>query len=282
MMPALTGKTALITGAGRGIGRAIALKLASEGARLVLNDLDDGPLAQTVREIVQRGGDATPFPGSVTAPDFGDRFVRAAVSAYGCPDIIVNNAGYTWDNVIRKMSDEQFDAMTDVHLKAPFRILRAVQPYIRDAHDREAAEGKSVMRKVVNISSIAGIGGAVGQSNYASAKSGVRGLTRSLAKEWGPLHVTVNCVAFGYIETRLTEAVDRIKVLDVAGHQVTAGIPKDSVKGFTAMIPIGRAGTADEAAGAIWLFCAPQSDGISGQTLVAGGGLVWTGARPFG
>src|SRR5437867_7049275 len=181
-MAKLSGKVALVSGSGRGIGRAVALKLASEGARVVVNDLDPEPAAETVAAIRTAGGEAVPCIGSVTDLGFAERFVGAAVDSYGGLDIIVNNAGYTWDNVIQKMSDEQWRAILDVHLTAPFRILRAAAEFIRSAAKREAEIGREVVRKVVNVSSIAGIGGNAGQANYAAAKAGVIGLTKALAK----------------------------------------------------------------------------------------------------
>jgi 3-oxoacyl-[acyl-carrier protein] reductase len=170
-MAKLDGKAALVTGSGRGIGRAIALKLASEGARVVVNDLDREPAEETVVAIKATGGEAVACVGSVTAPDFAERFIKTAVDAYKGIDIIVNNAGYTWDNVIQKMTDEQWYAMIDCHLTAPFRILRAAQPVIRALSKAETEAGREVYRKVVNISSVAGLGGNAGQANYATAKA---------------------------------------------------------------------------------------------------------------
>ena len=201
----LEGQVALVSGSGRGIGREIALKLASEGARLVINDLDSVPAQSTVDDIIARGGHAVACIGSVTDTDFGERFVRAALDAFGGIDIIVNNAGYTWDNVLQKMSDEQWDAMLAVHMTAPFRILRAASGFIRDAAKKEAEAGISKHRKVVNISSTSGVYGNAGQANYAAAKAGINGLTRAMAKEWGRYKVNVNSVAFGLIMTLLTQ-----------------------------------------------------------------------------
>ncbi|MGB8647356.1 MAG: SDR family NAD(P)-dependent oxidoreductase, partial [Anaerolineae bacterium] len=196
-MGKLDHKIALVSGSGRGIGRALALKLAREGARVVVNDLDQGPADETVQEIKTLGGEAVACVGSVTTPDFGARFVKTALDSFGGLDIIVNNAGYTWDSVIQKMSDEQFEAMMQVHLVAPFRILRAAAEPIRAFARQEAAQGQEVFRKVVNISSIAGLYGNAGQVSYSSAKAGLVGMTRTLCKEWGRYKVNVNCVAFG-------------------------------------------------------------------------------------
>ncbi|MGB6120248.1 MAG: SDR family NAD(P)-dependent oxidoreductase [Mesorhizobium sp.] len=272
-MAKLDGKTAYITGSGRGIGRALALKLASEGAAVVINDLDADPADAVVKEIEAMGGRAIAVAGSVNAPDFGERFIKAGVDRFGGVDIIVNNAGYTWDSMIGKMSDEQFDAMIDVHLKAPFRILRAAHRPIAEAVRAEQAEGREVVRKVVNISSVAGTGGNAGQVNYSSAKSGIIGLTKTLAKEWGRLKVNVNCVAFGYIETRLTIASDDKMELEFEGNKIQVGVPEKVAAGLKAMIPMGRSGTPEEAANGVYLFCTPESNYISGQTVIVGGGI---------
>lgn len=273
-MTTLTGKTALITGSGRGIGREIALKLASQGANVVVNDLDDAPAKQTVNDIADAGGSAVSVVGSVTDAEFANRFIGTAVDAFGGIDIIVNNAGYTWDTVIQKMTDDQWDAILDVHLKAPFRILRAAQPVLSAQFKKEREAGLAVpCRKVVNISSIAGLGGNPGQANYAAAKAGVTGLTKTLAKEWGRYNVTVNTVAFGLIKTRLTEAAADGSTIDVAGRDIKVGVSAQLLDAMENAIPLGRAGTPVEAAGSVYLLCTPESDYISGQTLVCGGGL---------
>lgn len=273
-MSKLLGKVAYVTGSGRGIGRAVALKLASEGAKVVVNDLDAEPAEEVVRAIEANGGEAIAVPGSVTEADFADTFINAGIDTFGGVDIIVNNAGYTWDALVYKMSDDQFDAMIDVHLKAPFRIIRAASGFIRAEADKELAEGREVFRKIVNISSVAGTGGNAGQINYSSAKSGVLGMTKTMAKEWGRLKVNVNCVAFGMIQTRLTEATNEKKTIVVEGNEVGIGIPEKLVSGMEMMIPLGRAGTPEEAADGVYLFCAPESNYISGQTLIVGGGLT--------
>ncbi|MFN0180906.1 MAG: SDR family NAD(P)-dependent oxidoreductase [Gemmatimonadales bacterium] len=272
-MPTLDNKIALVTGSGRGIGRAIALKLASEGARVVINDLDPEPAAAVVAEIEGGGGQAVACPGSVTDSGFPDRYVKLALERFGGIDIIVNNAGYTWDNVIQKMTDEQFDAIIDVHLRAPFRILRAASEFIRAAAKAEADAGTPVYRKVVNISSVSGTVGNAGQANYSSAKAGVIGLTRALAKEWGRYKVTVNAVAFGLIETRLTTApAHGGATIDIAGRQIAVGINPDSFNALGKIIPLGRAGAPEDAAGAVYLFCIPESNYVTGECLTCGGG----------
>jgi 3-oxoacyl-[acyl-carrier protein] reductase len=272
--PKLFGKVAIVSGSGRGIGRAVGLKLAAEGASVVVNDMDAGPARETVEAIEAAGGRAVACIGSVTAPDFAERFVATALETFGGLDIIVNNAGYTRDGVIQKQTDEQFQAMLDVHVMAPFRILRAAAEPLRAFARQEAAEGREVIRKVVNISSMAGTHGNAGQVNYASAKAAVTGMTKTLAKEWGRLKVCVNCVAFGFIETRLTKADnDPDSRIEVEGRQIQTGVPKQMLGAIETMVPLGRAGTPEEAAGSVYLLCTPESDYITGEVLVVGGGL---------
>ncbi|TDD52811.1 SDR family NAD(P)-dependent oxidoreductase [Saccharopolyspora elongata] len=272
-MSKLVGKVALVTGSGRGIGRQIALKFASEGANVVVNDLDREPAAETVALIEKAGGKATSVAGSVTEDGFAERFVNAGLELGGL-DIIVNNAGYTWDNVIQKMSDEQWDAILDVHLKAPFQILRAAQPHISRMEKEETARGERVHRKVVNISSGAGVNGNVGQSNYSSAKAGIIGLTKALAKEWGRYNVNVNAVAYGLIRTRLTEApAGGAATIDIEGRELPVGVNPDLLARLEKGIPLGRAGTPEEAAGAVYALCIPETDYVSGQVILCSGGF---------
>lgn len=256
-MTKLEGKVALVTGAGRGIGRAIALKLAAEGARVVVNDLDDAPSAETIAAIGAGGGEAVSCNGSVVEAGFAERFVQTALDRFGGLDIIVNNAGFTRDNVIQKMTDEQFQAVLDVHVTGPFRILRAAAEPIRRFAKQEAEEGREVFRKVVNISSVSGLCGNAGQMNYAAGKAAVVGMTKTLAKEWGRYHVNVNCVAFGFISTRMTQPLGDARLDSLAKQQ----------------IPLGRLGTVEEAANGVYLFCTPESDYISGQVITVGGGI---------
>ncbi|MGB3070714.1 MAG: SDR family NAD(P)-dependent oxidoreductase [Ottowia sp.] len=274
MHPTLQSKVAIVTGAGRGIGRAVALKLASAGAAVVVNDLDETPANEVVAEIEHAGGRALAVAGNVAAPDFGTRIVAATLDGFGAIDIIVNNAGYTWDNVIQKMTDEQFEAILACHLTAPFRLLRAAQPYFRNVSSSEQEQGREVFRKVVNVSSVSGTGGNAGQANYSAAKAGVIGLTKAMAKEWGRMKVNVNCVAFGAIETRLTQRVPQGEsaFVSIEGHDIRVGVPAERAALAGREIPLGRLGTPEEAAGAIYLFCLPESDYISGQTVICGGG----------
>ncbi|MBL4765217.1 MAG: SDR family NAD(P)-dependent oxidoreductase [Colwellia sp.] len=269
----LEGKVALITGSGRGIGKALALKLSSEGAKIVINDLDEAPANETVAEIKSNGGEAIAFVGSVTQDGFADKFVAEAVKAFGTPDILINNAGYTWDSMIHKASDKQFDAMYEIHLKAPFQLNRAFVQAVIPVAKEEAETGKETFRKIINISSIAGEYGNIGQVNYSSMKSALSGMTKTLSKELGRYKINVNGVAFGVIETRLTQATDEKKTIVVDGNEVGVGIPEKVSAGFAKMIPLGRSGTAAEAADGVYLFCIPESNYISGQMMVVGGGL---------
>lgn len=270
-MTTLAGKTALVTGAGRGIGRSIALKLASSGAAVVVNDLDESSASEVVDAIAAAGGQAIAYPGSVTATEFAEAFVATAVSQFGGIDIVVNNAGFNWDSAIQRMTDDQWQTMLDLHMTGPFRILRAVQPIFAAAAAAERELISPSSRKVVNISSLSGVCGLAGQTNYSSAKAGIVGLTKSLAKEWGRYRVNVNAVAFGLIRTRLTESAPST-TFHVDGREVSVGKGSGQIDQMVGAIPLGRAGTPDEAAGAVYLLCLPESDYITGQVIECSGG----------
>jgi len=268
-MGVLDEKVAIVTGSARGIGRATAELLASQGAKVVINDLDGDVAQQTASEIQ---GETTVFAGDLTAGDAPEKLVQTAIDAWGRIDIIVNNAGYTLDAPIHKMSDEWFQKMLDIHLIVPFRVIRAAAPHLREPAKKEREEGREVFRKIVNVSSISGTMGNAGQANYSSGKAGVVGLTKTLAKEWGQFKVNVNAVAFGYIETRLTASKDDTNVAEIAGERVQLGIP-DQLRGMAAMlIPLGRPGTPEEAAGGVFFLCSPWSNYVHGQTLNITGG----------
>jgi 3-oxoacyl-[acyl-carrier protein] reductase len=270
----LKSKVALVTGSGRGIGRAIARQLAAAGAQVMINDLDRSPAAEACAVIQGEGGVAQSLAGDITEPDVPQRLVDATLAAFGGLDIIVNNAGYTWDNVIQKTTDEQFAAMLNVHLMAPFRLLRAASTHIRDTAKKEAAEGRRVMRKVVNITSIAGTDGNPGQAGYSSGKAGIIGLTKTMAKEWGRYNVNVNAVGFGLIETRLTQPLTGAgATIEVEGRHIAVGVQPKVLESVKAVCPLGRAGTPDEAASAVLFFCSPLSDYVTGEVLICGGGL---------
>lgn len=270
----LDGKICIVTGGGRGIGKATALLFAKEGGKVAISELDAEPANETVTEIKKIGGQAIAVVGDITAPGAPEKLVQATVDAFGPNiDVIANVAGYTWDGFLHKMTDEQWDAILNIHLKTPFRVLRAAAPYIRDNARKEKEEGIRVMRKVINISSISGTDGNPGQANYSSAKAGLMGLTKTLSKEWGMFNVNVNCIAFGWIETRLTKAKENgVETIEREGKKIALGIPRAGLEAIKSVIPLGRPGTADEAARAILFFASPLSDYVSGQILKVTGG----------
>jgi 3-oxoacyl-[acyl-carrier protein] reductase len=268
-------KTALVTGSGRGIGRAIATKLAAAGAKVMVNDLDEAALCETEDTLRKSGYKIAHAIGDLTDPSTPDKLVQKTIETFGSLDIIVNNAGYSWDGVIQKTTDEQFLAMLEIHLMVPFRILRAASSYIRDTAKAEIAAGKTVMRKVVNITSIAGTDGNPGQAGYSSGKAGVIGLTKTLAKEWGRYNVNVNAVGFGLINTRLVQPLSASGNVDVEmhGHRIKIGVQPAMLESIKHSCPLGRVGTPDEAAGAVLFFCSPLSDYVTGEVLICGGGF---------
>jgi 3-oxoacyl-[acyl-carrier protein] reductase len=267
----LDGRVALVTGAGQGIGREIVLKLASEGASVLANDLDAERLAVLAHDVGRAGGRCEVFAGDVTGEDFGDRALEACLGRFGDLHILVNNAGYIWNSRIVNHTDEQWYAMLDVHATGPFRLLRAAGRHFREM----ARQGNTERaRKVVNVSSISGLFGEATQFSYSAAKSALVGMTRSLAKDWGRYNVTVNCVAFGFIDTRLTQTFEgEPPQIEVGGHKLKVGLDSGQAEMIKMLIPLGRSGTPQEGAGAVYLFCLPESDFISGEIVVAAGGL---------
>src|SRR4030081_133031 len=236
-MGVLDGRSAIITGSARGIGRATAELLVEQGAQVLINDLDGDVAGQAAGEI---GGETAVYAGDLTKPGVPDELVQRAIDAFDKIDIIVNNAGYTIDEPVHKMSDEHFQAMLDIQPVVPFRIIRAAAPHLREPAKKEREEGREVIRKIVNVSSTSGTFGNAGQANYSSAKAGVVGLTKTLAKEWGGFKINVNAVAFGYIETRLTASKEDSNVMEIGGEKVQLGIP-EQLRGMAPMlIPIGR------------------------------------------
>jgi 3-oxoacyl-[acyl-carrier protein] reductase len=268
-MGVLDEKVAVVTGSARGIGRATAELLAEQGARVLVNDLDGDVAEQAASEI---DGETIAFDGDLTHPDVPDEMIKRVVDEWGRLDIVVNNAGYTWDGPIHKMSDDQFQAMIDIHNVVPFRVLRAAAPHLREPAKKEREEGREVFRKVVNISSVSGTMGNAGQANYASGKAGVVGLTKTLAKEWGQFKINVNAVAFGYIETRLTASKEESNVITKDGKDIQLGIPEQLRAMAPMMIPLGRPGTPAEAAGGVFFLCSPWSNYVHGQVLNVNGG----------
>jgi 3-oxoacyl-[acyl-carrier protein] reductase len=265
----LDGKAAIVTGSARGIGRATAELLADQGARVLINDLDGDVAKQAASEIA---GETSVFAGDLTQRGIPDQLVQKAVDEFGRIDIIVNNAGYTWDGVAHKMGDEQFQAMLDIHTVVPFRIIRAAAPHIREPAKAEREQGQEVFRKIVNVTSVSGTMGNAGQVNYAAAKAGVVGLTKTLAKEWGQFKVNVNAVAFGFVETRLTAAKEEGGKIEMEGKEIPLGIPEQMRAMAAVMIPLGRPASPEEAAGPVFFLCSPWSNYVHGQVLNATGG----------
>jgi 3-oxoacyl-[acyl-carrier protein] reductase len=268
-MGVLDDKVAIVTGSARGIGRATAELLSEHGAKVLINDLDGDLARQTAGEI---DGETEVFAGDLTQPDAPGKLVQTAIDAWGKIDIIVNNAGYTLDAPIHKLSDDWFQRMLDIHVVAPFRIIREAAPHLREPAKQERERGEEVFRKIVNVSSISGTMGNAGQANYSAGKAAVVGMTKTLAKEWGQFKVNCNAVAFGYIETRLTASKVDDNVMEIGGEKVQLGIP-DQLRGMASMlIPLGRPGRPEEAAGGVFFLCSPWSNFVHGQVLNITGG----------
>jgi 3-oxoacyl-[acyl-carrier protein] reductase len=269
-MGVLDGKSAIVTGSARGIGRATAELLVAQGAQVLINDLDGDVAEQAAGEIA---GETAVFAGDLTKGDAPEQLVQKAIDAFGKIDIIVNNAGYTIDAPVHKMTDEHFQAMLDIHTVVPFRVIRAAAPHLREPAKKEREEGKEVFRKIVNVSSTSGTFGNAGQANYSAGKAGVVGLTKTIAKEWGQFKVNVNAVAFGFIDTRLTQAKDDENTMEKDGEKIQLGIPEQMRQMAAMLIPLGRPATPEEAAGGIFFLCTPWSNYVHGQTLHITGGL---------
>jgi len=266
----LEGKAAIVTGSARGIGRATAELLAQHGARVLVNDVDEDLARQAASEI---DGDTAVFGGDLTTDGVPDALVQKAAEEFGGLDIVVNNAGYTWDGMAHKMSDEQFRAMLEIHTVVPFKVLRAAAPYLRDAGKADKDAGREVFRKVVNVTSISGTQGNFGQVNYSAAKAGLVGLTKTLAREWGAFKVNVNAVAFGFVETRLTAAAGEDgETIEREGQEIKLGIPQRMRDLAPTIIPLGRPATPEDAAGPIFFLCSPWSNFVHGQVITASGG----------
>jgi 3-oxoacyl-[acyl-carrier protein] reductase len=269
-MRVLEGKAAIVTGSARGIGRATAELLCAQGARVLVNDLDADLAAEAAATIA---GETAVFAGDLTQDGVCEALVEKAVEEFGQLDIVVNNAGYTWDGIAHKMSDEQFRAMLEIHTVVPFRVLRAASPYLREPAKQEREEGREVFRKVVNVTSISGTQGNVGQVNYSAGKAALVGITKTLAREWGPFRVNVNAVAFGFVETRLTaSAEESTESFAIGDVEVPLGIPGRNRERAAQIIALGRGATPEEAAGAIFFLCSPWSNFVQGQVLTVNGG----------
>jgi 3-oxoacyl-[acyl-carrier protein] reductase len=274
MKISLANKAAVVTGAGRGIGLAIASKLMDAGASVLLVDIDESALKEAEAKLGTARRSVSTIAGDLADPAFPGAVIAKQVKEFGAVDIVVNNAGYTWDNVIQKTTDEQFQAMLEIHVVAPFRLLRAASQWIRETAKRENEAGERVMRKVVNITSISGLDGNAGQIGYSSGKAAVVGMTKTLAKEWGRYNVTVNAVGFGLIDTRLIKPMDGAQdEISIGQRQVRVGMQEQAREQALKSIPLGRLGTPDDAANAVFFFCSPLSDYVTGEVLVCGGGV---------
>jgi 3-oxoacyl-[acyl-carrier protein] reductase len=262
----LDGRVALVTGGARGIGLATARRLAQAGASVAIADLDAAALEAAAATI---DGDVESVVSDLTESRAADALIERVTSRWGKLDIVFNNAGYNWNAPIAEMTDEQFTAMLDVHLVAPFRILRAAAPLLTSP-----APAGAPYRKVVNATSVSGTMGNANQTNYAAAKAGLVGLTKALAKEWGPHGVTVNAVAPGFIDTRLTGVRGPAGSINVGGRSIELGISEERRELIGNHVVLGRAGSADEVARAVVFLCCPASDYITGQVISVNGGLL--------
>jgi 3-oxoacyl-[acyl-carrier protein] reductase len=291
----LDGHVAIVTGGARGIGGATATLLAANGARVVIAEVDSAKSDQAVTDINEEFGPdtATAFVADLAAPDACDDLVAHTTAHYGGLDIVVNNAGYAWDSRVHAMTDEQFQAMLDIHLVVPFRLARACAPVFRAAAKADAEKGVVRHRKTVMVSSMAGVWGLDGAANYASAKAGVLGLMRSLAQEWASMNVNVNAVAFGVIQTRFGLPQSDREVIETGGRTIQVGMPAKQAQrmGITAdpdraptdaeiytpkpmpgLVLLGRSGTIEEAASSIFWLCSPLSNYVTGQVIPVNGG----------
>lgn len=269
----LQNRVAIITGSGRGIGRAAAILFARHGARVVVNDIDAEPAKKTVEEIQAVKGQCILATGDVTDPNFAESVIQKAVSTWGGLHILVNNAGYTWNAMIHKMSDEQWESMLTVHMTAPFRLIRAAAPYFRETARKEKAEKIAINRKIVNISSLSGTRGMLGQTNYSAAKAGLVGFSRALAKEWGAFNVQVNAIAYGWIDTRLNAPTEKGEFIERDGKKIPIGILSSMREMVPELVPAQRQATAEEAAGPLLFLASPLSDYVSGTCLEVTGGI---------
>jgi 3-oxoacyl-[acyl-carrier protein] reductase len=273
-MSLLEGKTAIVTGSGRGIGAATAQLLAQHGANVVVADIDLSPADDTKSNIIATGGSAIAVAADVTNDGGIEELIGQTVNTFNGIDILVNNAGYTWDGMAHKMSDDQWDAMLAVHLTAPFKIIRACIPYMREQAKKEMADGgQAKARKIINISSTTGTRGNIGQVNYAAGKAGIIGVTKTLAKEWGRFNIQVNAIAYGMIDTRLTQSEGEDNFTERDGQRIKLGIPEQNRQMAPMLIPMGRPGTPREAAGPVLFFASELSNYVSGQVLEITGGL---------
>lgn len=251
-------KTCIVTGAGAGIGRAVALDLASEGARVVVNDVDEAAADAVVKEISEEGGRAIPNYEAIGTVDAAEALLDAALDAFGQLDVLINNAGILRDRMLHKMSEDEFDAVIQVHLKGTWACGRAVVQHWRPIAKKESEAGQAKVRKIINVTSASGLRGSVGQSNYAAAKMGIVGLTKTWAKELGSLSITANAIAPAAL-TAMTEPL----VQD-----------ESQARARYARMALGRYGAPEEISPSFVFLASKESDYITGQVLCVDGGLV--------
>ena len=270
MVEGIAGRVAVVTGAGRGIGQGVALRLAKEGASVVANDLDQGPLDETLRQIEESGGTAAGLAASVTDADVGERLASLAIERFGGLHIVVTAAGFLWDGMIHRMTDEQFNSIVDVHLGGTFRVVRDAFKVMREHARQEKERGEAVpARHIVTISSLSGFGN-LGQANYSAAKAGIAGLTRTVAIEGAMFNVLANSMAFGFIDTRMTRAMESQSEYVSGAPQ---GIPEAARNRALEAIPLKRAAAVEEAVGPIVFLCSDLSTYVTGALLEVNGGV---------
>ncbi len=269
----LKDRVAIVTGAGRGIGRATAKLFSQEGAKVVVCDLDEGPCQETVISINAAGGISMPCVGDLTTEGFPERLIATTVESFGqCIDIIVNNAGHSGPEFIHKAKNTFWQEMFEIHITAPFKIVRAACPFMRDQAKMEITSGKNPKcRKIINVSSLAATDGMIAGVAYSSAKAAVLGFTKSLAKEFGPYNICVNAIVPGFIDTRLLQPLEKRSKAAIGSKSI--GFDKKALKQFISLTPLKRMGTVEEAAGVILFLASSLSNFITGQVIKVSGGL---------
>jgi 3-oxoacyl-[acyl-carrier protein] reductase len=263
----LEGKVAVITGAGRGIGRATAIRFAQEGAAVVVNDVDGDPAEETAALVKEAGSEALVSTDDTTSLDQARRLMDTAAERFAKIDVLVNNAGITRDKTFHNLDDELWDFVLDVNLKTAFHSTLAAMPYLRQVAKREMSEqGQPAYHRKINFTtSVAALTGNSGQANYTTAKGGIMALTRTLARELGPFRINVNAVAPGFIETRLTQAKQE-------GEDI--GIPEQVRQMALMLIALQRYGQPEDVANAHLFLASEEADYISGVVLPVAGGQL--------